>query len=82
MSLEERSKGVIAATATKDQCELSIYLINLKGSAHSRLYEHIPSQSRRTVTFSILKLIGHQISSSPWSLNSQLTVWTTALVAF
>jgi hypothetical protein len=54
----------------------------LKGSAHSRLYEPIPSQSRRTVTFSILKLIGHQISSSPWSLNSQLTVWSTALVAF
>jgi hypothetical protein len=54
----------------------------IKGSEHSRFYDPSPSPTRRTVTFSILKLLGHQIASSSWSLNSQLTVWTTALVAF
>jgi hypothetical protein len=54
----------------------------LKGSQHSRFYEPTSSPTRRTITFSILKLIGHQIASSPWSFNSRLTVWTTALVAF
>ncbi len=54
----------------------------LKGSEHTQFYEPIRSPSRRTVTFTILKLLGHQIASSHWSLNSQLTVWTTALVAF
>ncbi len=54
----------------------------LKGSEHSRFYDPPPTQSRRTITFSILKLIGHQIASSSWPVNSQLTVWTTTLVAF
>jgi hypothetical protein len=26
--------------------------------------------------------LGHQIASSRWSTNSQLTIWTAALVAF
>jgi hypothetical protein len=54
----------------------------LKGSEHARFYHQNPTSTRRTVSFPILKLLGHQISISPWSLNSQLTVWTTALVAF
>jgi hypothetical protein len=54
----------------------------LQGASHSLFYNPLPPNQRRTVTFSILKLIGHQIASSHWSLNSQLTVWTTALVAF
>jgi hypothetical protein len=54
----------------------------LKGSEHARFYTSTSSPSRRTITFSILKLLGHQIASSHWSLNSQLTVWTTALTAF
>jgi hypothetical protein len=54
----------------------------LKGSEHARFYEPTPSSSRRTVSFPILKLLGHQIASSKWPLNSQLTVWSTALVAF
>jgi hypothetical protein len=54
----------------------------LKGSEHSRFYEPTPFSSRRTVSFSILKLLGHQIASSRWSFDSQLTVWTVALTAF
>jgi hypothetical protein len=54
----------------------------LKGSEHTRFYEPTPVSTRHTISFTILKLIGHQIASSHWSLNSQLTVWTTALVAF
>jgi hypothetical protein len=54
----------------------------IKGSENSRFYSDPAPSRRRTVTFSILKLIGHQIASSSWSINSQLTVWTAALVAF
>jgi hypothetical protein len=54
----------------------------LQGSKHSHFYESSPTSTRRTISFSILKLLGHQIASTRWPLNSQLTVWTTALVAF
>jgi hypothetical protein len=54
----------------------------LKGSSHSRFYRPTCTSTRRTITFSILKLLGHQLVSSSWSTNSQLTVWTAALVAF
>ncbi len=54
----------------------------LKGSEHSRFYTPTPSPSRRTITFSILKLLGHQIAETHWPLNSQLTVWSAALAAF
>jgi hypothetical protein len=54
----------------------------LKGSEHARFYTPILTSTRRTVTFSILKLLGHQLASSHWSLNSQLTVWSASLTAF
>jgi hypothetical protein len=54
----------------------------LKGSGHSKFYDPPHPPTRRTITFSILKLLGHQIASPSWSYNSQLTVWTAALVAF
>jgi hypothetical protein len=51
MSLEERNKGVIAATATKDQCELSIYLINKMGSIRS---QYTPNMNRTLYGIKIL----------------------------
>jgi hypothetical protein len=54
----------------------------LKGSEHARFYMPILTPTRRTVTFSILKLLGHQLASSHWSLNSQLTIWSASLTAF
>jgi hypothetical protein len=54
----------------------------LQGAQNLSLYNGIVNRSRLAMTFPLLKIIGHEISNSDWSVNSKRVVWAASCVAF
>jgi hypothetical protein len=54
----------------------------IKGAKNIELYTDLAKQSRRAMTFPLLKLISHQIATSSWSSKDKQVLWTLFSTAF
>jgi hypothetical protein len=63
-------------------CNNTITKSMLKGAENLALYNDIVKQSRKVMTFHLLKVLGHQLASSDWLKEDKQVLWTAFLVAF
>lgn len=54
----------------------------LQGSQNLKFYSDVANCTRKVMSMSLMKLLGHGIAKSEWELNSQQVIWTAAVVAF
>jgi len=54
----------------------------VKGTKSKQITEKVPKQTRKVMTLSLLKLLGHEIASSDWSNDSKRVVWAAACTLF
>jgi len=54
----------------------------LRGAENLNLYKPDVKGTRKVMTLSLLKIIGHQIAKCDWSEDSKLTVWGACTTAF
>ncbi len=54
----------------------------IKGAENLSLYTDICKRTRLVMTFPLLKLLGHEIAKSDWSVDSKRVFWTACCVAF
>jgi hypothetical protein len=54
----------------------------LKGAENLALYTNLTKRTRLIMTLLLLKIIGHEIARSSWSLDSKRVFWTACCIAF
>ena len=67
-----------------DSNQFNDYFITamIKGSEKLSLYTSICKRTRLVLTFPLLKLLGHEISKSNWSIDSKRVFWSACSLAF
>lgn len=63
-------------------CNNFIAGLILKGAANMELYRITKSRKRNIMTLPLLKILGHKIAVSNWTINSKQLIWTISTVAF
>jgi len=54
----------------------------IRGAENLDFYKHLTKGSRKVMTLSLLKILGHQLSISGWSKDSIQVIWAVATTAF
>ncbi len=54
----------------------------IKGAENLLLYTNICKKTRLVMTFPVLKLLGHEVAKSNWTVDSKRVFWTACCVAF
>jgi hypothetical protein len=54
----------------------------LKGAENLALYTNLSKMSRLIMTLPLLKILGHEIAKSAWSLDSKRVFWSACCLAF
>jgi hypothetical protein len=54
----------------------------LKGAENLSLYSSIVRESKLVMSYPLLKLLGHEIAKSNWSLNNKKVFWAACCLAF
>jgi len=59
-------------------------IVNLciTGAGNSEIYTQCRQNSRRSLSLDALKVLGHRIAISNWSLDSKIVIWAACTVAF
>ncbi len=55
---------------------------SLKGIENLEIYSDNSKASRKVMTLPLLRILGHEVSKSPWSENSKRVFWTVCCMAF
>ncbi len=63
-------------------CLNPVNTLMLKGAENMQLYSQPSRKNKNVMTLSLLKIVGHEISATGWSVFNKQTVWTAALLAF
>jgi hypothetical protein len=54
----------------------------IKGASNLLLYTDIIKKAKFVLTYPLLKLLGHEIAKSEWSVDSKRVIWTACCLAF
>jgi hypothetical protein len=54
----------------------------IKGAGNLLLYTNIVRKAKFVLTFPLLKLLGHEVAKSDWSVDSKRVFWAACCLAF
>ena len=54
----------------------------LRGIENLEFYKDISKESRKAMSFPLLKLLGHELAKSDWTIAKKATVWAACTIAF
>ena len=54
----------------------------IQGAKNLQMYTAISSCTRKVMTLDLLKLIGHEIAKTNWTVNSKQVIWTACVIAY
>ena len=63
-------------------CSDTIAKAMIRGATNLEFYKTVSRGSRKVMTFSLLKILSHQIARSDWEKDSKQVFWTALTVAF